>query len=110
MEETHSLKNVTITFLTASDWYKKYQKRTYTVLLLSRFVERFAFSMYTDDYIDDEMLINLANSIGTVDAPLVKISYDTDEDYVQIKRWFVPSIISHNEDGVTTFVFEYTKN
>ena len=107
------MKNVIISFPIESEWYKKYSSRTYTVPILSHLTERFTFSIPTEEYIDDEMLINLANSIGTIDCPLVKLSYTTDEMYVELKRYFKPTLIAHDTYGdkeITTFLFEYTKN
>ncbi len=107
------MKNIIISFPIESEWYKKYRSRIYIVSTLSNLTNCFTFSLPTSEYIDDELLINLANSIGTVDCPLVKLSYETDEVYVRFKRLFKPTLINHDSYGekeITTFVFEYTKN
>lgn len=107
------MESVIISFPIESEWYKKYGSKTYTVLILSQLTNSFTFSLPTNEYKDDELLNNLANSIGTVDCPLVKLSYATDEVYVQFKRPFKPSFIANGNYGkkeITTFVFNYTKN
>ena len=107
------MKNVIISFPIESEWCKKYGSRTYTAYALSNFTNCFTFSLTTSEYINDELLINLANSMGTVDCPLVNLSYTTDEVYVQFKRLFKPILINHDsygENEITTFVFEYTKD
>lgn len=107
------MKKVIISFPIESEWYKKYGSRTYAVPILSNLTNCFTFSLLTSEYIDDELLINLANSIDTVDCPLVKLSYTTDDVYVQFKRLFKPALINHDSYGekeITTFVFKHTKN
>lgn len=108
------MKDVYISFPIESEWYEKYRSRGYTVPILSNLTNCFTFSLPTSEYIEDELLVNLANSIGTVDCPIVKLSYATDEVYVQFKKLFKPTLINHDSYGkkeITTFVFvEYIKN
>lgn len=104
------MKNVIISFPIESDWYEKYGSRTYEVTTLESSGEKFAFSLSTEDYFNDKLLMKLANSAGTVDAAQVKLSYTTDDVYVQFKRLFSLNHVFHSELGYTAFVFEYIKN
>ena len=104
------MKNVIISFPIESEWYEKYHSRVYEVTTLESGSEKFAFSLPTEDYLNDELLLKLANSACTIDAAQVKLSYTTDDVYVQFKRLFNLSHVFHSELGYTAFVFEYIKN
>ena len=104
------MKQVTIGFPIESEWHQEYSSRTYEVMTLESSGEKFAFSLSTEDYFNDELLMKLANSACTIDAAQVKLSYATDDVYVQFKRLFSLSHVFHSELGYTAFVFEYIKN
>ena len=84
----------------------------FQVLTLNLSENHFTFSLPYDDYINDKYLIDLANSIGTIDSSPVLIRYTTDDIKATIKWHLKPISIMHDcfeGKEITTFVLEFIK-